>query len=1315
MASTVSGLTVTLVGGTERQLLARWSWNGDTNKTDHFDVSWQYDTGNGVWISGTEATANLIQGNLRQSTYTAPNNAYKVRVAVKPVGKDKESNGKKDGKYYEDAAYCKFVYFPLNNLVLVVPYTMPVFDISYVSINRHPTEATTVYVNLSGNLASHLKDKVNVAILTANEFDNSIGTTSKPHTFEEAFAGYDYEWQYYAGSTWFPGNSGNSGSEQIITYQYPATATKVRVRIRAVANEYTSKVDSKDYLFFTNVFSSWKQVNISDLVETPPKYDPYDITKITFSLEAGSSSNVMVRFPEYSYTSMNPATKIMESSPYKHIGSYLYVWYYLDPSSTGDNAIWINAGSGSTGTSATARYFTFTPPTGTKRIAVRIRPVSKTYQKYGVDNYYWTTSWSNNALKDMSSFNATIPTKNPITDENIVINFLNGGSGTLYASWKWTEANTASYDYEWEYATGNTGPEGNIWFEGSNGSSPSKSCTFSIPTGATAVQFRVRPVSTTYTDAYTRELSYWTSSFSSWRKAPDVVQKKPIQIGSPGAAVVWSIPGANRSAYATIPWVHDNTDHAVYMWSYAIMNGNSMIWFDESESTTSSYQNNAFNVPNYSIPEQAVKIRIKSKIVAQTYEDEHFGGQLEYWYTEYSTWAEFDLSILDPPTPSSGPSVDITANGRLTATLSNYTITTAGNAKLYVEFQILQDSANVIASGENMRVPLNYGYAELKYIVPTDGHNYRVRARGVIGTNKFGEWSAWSETKYTGPATPKSLISAQAYGVDRVKLTWERVESADTYVIEYIDKQELFDVSGSAKTAETSDNVTMYVTDRFSGDDFGKTWYFRVKAKNSTGSSGWTNVLSCTLARTPSAPTTWSETGVIPLGDIARLFWVHNAEDNSNETQATITYRLSTDPENPIEVVINDDPSDENVSDMIHTYEIDTSEYETGCMIYWSVKTKGAAPDYSDSSAERQIGVYANPTVSFTVDSEIVALPIEFRATAEPPQQTAVSWNVSITALEEYSTVDNVGNTIHINAGQVIYSKFLDASFNIVDFSIGAGDVTLENNIQYSITVTVGMNSGLSASTTHEFTVSFSYDVPDPDAEILLNSDDFSASIRPYVYNNDINGYDGSVVMSVYRKEYDGRFVAIAKNLANTGYTSVIDPHPSLNSARYRIVATSLNTGHSSYIDLSGASFNVAGMVIQWGDTWSEYDPDMSGDRIYEEPKWTGSLVHLPYNVDISEEVDPDVALIEYIGRSAPVTYFGTQLGVGGSWSTVIAANDYDTIYALRRLAIYRGNAYIRSSNGIGYWAQVNVSFQKTNREVTIPVTFTVKRVEGGI
>ena len=105
----------------------------------------------------------------------------------------------------------------------------------------------------------------------------------------------------------------------------------------------------------------------------------------------------------------------------------------------------------------------------------------------------------------------------------------------------------------------------------------------------------------------------------------------------------------------------------------------------------------------------------------------------------------------------------------------------------------------------------------------------------------------------------------------------------------------------------------------------------------------------------------------------------------------------------------------------------------------------------------------------------------------------------------------------------------------------------------------------------------------------------------------------------------------------------------------------------------------------------------------------------LDYNIDISDKYSPDVSFAEYIGRNHPVSYYGTQKGETSTWNVVIDKNDTNTIYALRRLAKWMGNAYVREPSGVGYWANVSVSFNIKHSDLTIPVTLEIIRVEGGI
>ena len=62
-----------------------------------------------------------------------------------------------------------------------------------------------------------------------------------------------------------------------------------------------------------------------------------------------------------------------------------------------------------------------------------------------------------------------------------------------------------------------------------------------------------------------------------------------------------------------------------------------------------------------------------------------------------------------------------------------------------------------------------------------------------------------------------------------------------------------------------------------------------------------------------------------------------------------------------------------------------------------------------------------------------------------------------------------------------------------------------------------------------------------------------------------------------------------------------------------------------------------------------------------------------------------------------------------------IDKKDKNTLYAIRRLARWKGDVYVREPSGSGYWANISVSYNQKHRDLVIPVTFTIIRVEGGM
>ena len=309
-----------------------------------------------------------------------------------------------------------------------------------------------------------------------------------------------------------------------------------------------------------------------------------------------------------------------------------------------------------------------------------------------------------------------------------------------------------------------------------------------------------------------------------------------------------------------------------------------------------------------------------------------------------------------------------------------------------------------------------------------------------------------------------------------------------------------------------------------------------------------------------------------------------------------------------------------------------------------------------------------------------------------------------------------------VSIGDKVYQKYYDPQDNPWRFllEMTPGKIDLENNIQYAINATVSLNSGLSASSTKTISVYFDEVFYDVFAEVIINKDTYEASIHPYC--NQYNEVEGEIVASlvenctlaVYRKEYDGTFTLIECGVANEENLFVTDPHPSLDYARYRVVATMNDTGAISYADIPPVEYKESAIIIQWAEEWSSFNSDNEGSGIVE-PAWSGSLLKLPYNIAISENNNMDVSLVNYVGRKRPVSYYGTHLGETATWNVEIPKDDKETLYAIRRLSIWTGDVYVREPSGTGYWANVSVSYSIKYSDLVIPVTISITRVEGGI
>lgn len=443
--------------------------------------------------------------------------------------------------------------------------------------------------------------------------------------------------------------------------------------------------------------------------------------------------------------------------------------------------------------------------------------------------------------------------------------------------------------------------------------------------------------------------------------------------------------------------------------------------------------------------------------------------------------------------------------------------------------------------------------------------------------------------------------------------------------------------------------------------------------------------------------------------------------------------------------------------------------------IAYSYYTNG----YGDWSTTRQISMYQQPDAQlllktdWTIDpedpddltpideaeltDEIDSYPIAIVMSATPPTQEVISFNLTITnAGLAYETTNALGEPITVGANEIIYQRYFDKGIDKFDdgdankktLILYPSDVIFQDGESYTFTLEAYMNSGLSATdslsnipVTLDEAIDFYVD-----ASITAYPETFTATIQPRCFDDDgevipeeqvieddpegiesdvdtINAelLTENVLLDVYRLETDGSTTLIAKNLENNGWTTITDPYPSLDYARYRIVARKTTTAQADYMDYIDEEMGVKSLVLQWDETWADYSNNYEAaleeaedmDQATDIPVFRHGEVVLPWNIDTSEDFQPDVSMISYIGREHPVSYYGTQKGQTASWSTVIDKTDTDTLFKLRRLGNYMGDVYVREPSGTGYWANVKVSWSQTHNEPAIPVSLSITRVEG--
>lgn len=913
---------------------------------------------------------------------------------------------------------------------------------------------------------------------------------------------------------------------------------------------------------------------------------------------------------------------------------------------------------------------------------------------------------------------------------------------------------------------------------------------------------------------------------------------------------VSNLNGGTGSTVTTTTTV-DALDHYAVTWYYDTGDG---IWFSGGDSTDT---NNTY--ATYNAPSNAKQVKVTVRPISKT---RQVNGQDTPYFTGQQNTVTYSTT-QNPPEVPPAPSVEIDKY-TLKATVDNVSDARSDE----IEFQVY-DMTKLFKSGT---ATVQACMATFQTGVNAGG-SYRVRARSanIVGSNGrvYSEWTDFTDPMITIPTAPSGITTIRGASSTSVFLQWATVNSAESYDIEYTTNVNYFDAS-SETTLITGVELNYYtVTGLETGDEY----FFRVRAVNTQGESAWTEPKSVVIGKKPSAPTTWSSSTTVITGNPVTLYWVHNAEDGSTEEYAQVEITVGNGEPTVTTVKNNLADDEENPDkDNIKSYVVDTSSYAEGTQIKWRVRTAGITLEYGDWSIMRTVDVYAPPTLDLSITNQngdlvevLTKFPFFINGLAGPKTQLPIGYHVTITADSGYETVDNVGRTVIVNPGDEIYAEYIDTNDPLL-LEMDPWNIDLENNVSYTLTVIVSMDSGLTTVETKKFSVSWSDESYDLDATVVIDRNTLVAYVTPRcmvtldpasiipagsfigktdaelgvttltesdglvtidatfasgisTYDNqgwrlfsindlsifeegvtyrfscdktipdngerdktvfllysmsdtlkrhtyEVGGVDGSLIetfewgssglesatslviaiynmyegqsiddtyrisisrdddprsepavdarLAVYRREFDGQFTEIATGIEPEKNTMVTDPHPALDYARYRIVATSTLTGAIDFYDPPGYPVQGDAAIIQWDEEWSDFDVTEES-AVLAQPLWNGSMLRLPYNLDVSDANTVDSTLVKYIGRSYPVSYYGTQIGSASTWSLEIDKNDQETLYGLRRLSIWKGDCYVREPSGTGYWANVSVSYNRNHNELTIPVTLTITRVEGGM
>lgn len=877
----------------------------------------------------------------------------------------------------------------------------------------------------------------------------------------------------------------------------------------------------------------------------------------------------------------------------------------------------------------------------------------------------------------------------------------------------------------WTYQVGN-----GIWFNGNlseisvdeDAEELSRQSTYSIPSGATQVKFKVKPISETYKNSNDVETNYWEAE---WSNEKTWTNTTPLETPSTPTVEI-----KNLKLTATLDNI--DIDGATHIEFQVVKNDSANTFSTKKAEIITAHASYTFDIDAGG----------RYKVRCRAYSSE------TCYYSDWSQYTSNSGTI--PVTPDSDTlqlkALDKTTAGELPVQISWSAVENAeGYTIEYTTKKMYFDASSEVTS-------VSVDSSKTTYILTnlSGGQEYFFRLR-ADGSND-DESSGWTEIKSivigeppVAPTTWSSTTTATTeesvilYWVHNAKDDSNQTfadlelyfngseEASDTYRLS--DKSIDNDIlSYTPLTEEEMDegkinSCTIKTTSFTEGNKI----EWRIRTAGATKKYGdWSIKRTINVYATPKLKLTITDVDKNTIETLTSFPFYISAVPGP-ETQAPIGYHLLIESNEIYETVDSiGNPKTVNAGEEVYSKFFDVNynllvELSAGHIdlennIRYTVTCTVSMNSGLTAEASREFtvsweDVQYTPNAQIGIDEETMTANIRpycedrkrmyYQVTSE-----LVSYKKTDVVFADGEIVSPFGvevDGVKTTTGEQVYDGMSTDG--------NTGYYCYDGTMCYKVTIEPGVCTKTDTTLSSVWGESLS-GVKTTTGEQVYKGTTADGVDVYYCIIDELTPVTG-VLMSVYRREFDGSFTELATGLDSTKATTITDPHPALDFARYRIVATSEDTGAVSYYDPPGYPVGGKAVIIQWDEDWSSFEA--VEDATMVQPAWVGSMLTLPYNIDVSDSNTPDISLIEYAGRSHPVSYYGTQLGSSAQWSLVIPKDDKETLYALRRLARWMGDVYVREPSGSGYWANIKVSFSQKHGDVTIPVILSITRVEGGI